>query len=698
MQRSNLIIKISGILLVFIWFFSFFAAVSCFALAEQLNALSEDLYLSASSLTLKKGETYLLHAIVSSSAGAQNAASFLSGNSGIASVDSKGLITAAGLGETKITVTLAGSNKIAVCSVKVMASDTEKTTVMSTTVPTTTVPVTTVPVTTVPVTTVPVTTVPAATVPATAVPMTTEAIKEYPIKLSETSASVYSGNHYFVAAECAGKLSFQSSNSEVATVTSGGVVYAKSAGKAIITVSSATHKTSCTLSVINTQYNINLSHTSINVPKGKTFFLESKTDNVKWKSGNESVAYVKNGLVEGKKTGVAVVTAYTQDGARTCLVNISTAEPIRFAYATPNSASVNEKIQFVAITDKTRSSVKFEVKSKTDSFSVTASQKIDESGTYVWIAEKKVSVSGVYEITAYSKQNSTAGWETCSDGKASVFVSTSSRTTETNEQRYCSDEGIAFIADYEGFLPSVEMDILANVPNIGYGVRIYPGDVFYNGMTKREGYAHFLRVVKYYEQQVSDFFSSKNVKYNQNQFDSMVSFSYNLGPGILTSSSSSMNTVLLSSYETGEALKPDAGVSGYINACYVNLRQGPSLSDTVIRVMDKDTQFSFLSGKLYESDWYNIQLTDGTKGYVYKDYASVSANGTSLRSLKNVDTYSLTKTLLQYHHVGYTCIKGLLNRRVDELEMFLYGDYKRDGSNNKYKFEFTCASNWYMYI
>ena len=36
---------------------------------------------------------------------------------------------------------------------------------------------------------------------------------------------------------------------------------------------------------------------------------------------------------------------------------------------------------------------------------------------------------------------------------------------------------------------------------------------------------------------------------------------------------------------------------------------------------------------------------------------------------------------LQYHHAAGSCYWGLLYRRIDEMEIFFYGDYARDGQN-----------------
>ena len=49
--------------------------------------------------------------------------------------------------------------------------------------------------------------------------------------------------------------------------------------------------------------------------------------------------------------------------------------------------------------------------------------------------------------------------------------------------------------------------------------------------------------------------------------------------------------------------------------------------------------------------------------------------------------------ILQYHHAAGSCYIGLLWRRVDEVEIFFYGDYGRDGDENKYNSYFRCSSN-----
>ena len=52
-----------------------------------------------------------------------------------------------------------------------------------------------------------------------------------------------------------------------------------------------------------------------------------------------------------------------------------------------------------------------------------------------------------------------------------------------------------------------------------------------------------------------------------------------------------------------------AGASGYINASYVNLRSGAGTNYSVITCMAKNTKFTFVDGKLYNSKWYKISVS-----------------------------------------------------------------------------------------
>ena len=79
-------------------------------------------------------------------------------------------------------------------------------------------------------------------------------------------------------------------------------------------------------------------------------------------------------------------------------------------------------------------------------------------------------------------------------------------------------------------------------------------------------------------------------------------------------------------------------------------------------------------------------------GYIYSDYASAKASG-GTRDFNSINKNNFIRNLLQYHHASGACYWGLLYRRIDEAEIFFYGDYECDGENNKYGFYFRCSNN-----
>lgn len=124
-----------------------------------------------------------------------------------------------------------------------------------------------------------------------------------------------------------------SSNASVATV-SNGVVTAKAAGTANITVSAANGKTAvCKVTVVKpAPTGVTLNKKSATVVKGKTLQLKAtvapanaSNTTVTWKSSKSSVASVdKNGKVTAKNAGTATITAATVNGKKaTCKVTVA---------------------------------------------------------------------------------------------------------------------------------------------------------------------------------------------------------------------------------------------------------------------------------------------------------------------------------------------------------------------------------------
>ena len=508
--------------------------------------------------------------------------------------------------------------------------------------------------------------------------------------LSKTSLSMYKGNYSTLYVNGADSVSYSSSDSSVVTVASDGLLYANSVGSAVITAKYGNKTETCTVTVTNGSY-VDISNSTVNINKDKSVFLTTDTY-VDWKTSNPNVATVDDGIVYAKSEGVAVISAETGYGAGTCIVTVGKTAPVRFVYASPNSAPLNSLVTLKAITDNTKRGLYFELTNGKKSYTLHDDTIKKDGSNIIWSAGVVLDESGSWSYKAYSLAEGEKNYTTAEDdGEGEVIVTSSTdTTTAVNGERRASDEVISLIANYEGFLPEVTPDYITGDATLGYGKVVWSGEQFYNNLSKTEAYAYLCQTVNSggYTSRVNKFLLRNNVKFNQRQFDALVCFSYNVGAYAIENDSDLINTLLNSS--SGSDVSVGANVSGYVNDDGVNLRSGASTSYPVITVMPYGTSFTFVDGKLYNDSWYKIRLSDGTIGYIYSDYASVAASG---KSLDNVSKSAYAKNFFAYHHAAGGCYEGLLYRRVDEAEVFFYGDYIRDGYENKYDFSYTCASN-----
>ena len=102
---------------------------------------------------------------------------------------------------------------------------------------------------------------------------------------------------------------------------------------------------------------------------------------------------------------------------------------------------------------------------------------------------------------------------------------TPSTSTGTPGKMVASDKLVRFIASYEGFSSTPYRGVDYQNRTIGYGHVILPGEKF-TSLTKEEALALLKKDLAKYEKSVNNEFGSI---LNQNQFDALVSFCYNLG-------------------------------------------------------------------------------------------------------------------------------------------------------------------------
>ncbi len=97
--------------------------------------------------------------------------------------------------------------------------------------------------------------------------------------------------------------------------------------------------------------------------------------------------------------------------------------------------------------------------------------------------------------------------------------------------RHITQDGLNLIKHFEGFEPEIYLDV-AGLPTIGYGHLIRKGEhkMFENGISEEEAEALLADDVQVAERAVLRLI---NVPLTDNQFNALVSFTFNLGSGAL---------------------------------------------------------------------------------------------------------------------------------------------------------------------
>ena len=245
--------------------------------------------LNQTSLSMEVGETKTLTATVTPSNATDKTVTWSSSNTSVATVSSAGVVTAKAAGSATITVATAEGSKKATCSVTV-------------------------------------------TVPVTGVSLNKTSLTMGVGDTETLSATVTPSNAVDKT------VTWSSSNTSVATVSSSGVITAKSVGSTTITVTTndGAHKATCSVTVIVPVTSVGLSQTSLSMKIGDTKTLiatvypSNATDKtVTWSSSNTSVATVSStGVVTAKASGSATITVTSNNGAKSAICSVTVIVPV----------------------------------------------------------------------------------------------------------------------------------------------------------------------------------------------------------------------------------------------------------------------------------------------------------------------------------------------------------------------------------
>ena len=413
------------------------------------------------------------------------------------------------------------------------------------------------------------------------------------------------------------------------------------------------------------------------ISEGKDILLSDSAKvsyDKEWYSSNPKVATVDSrGIVHSISKGKTKIEAVNKkDHSKSfCIVEVTDPELLRNCYSSRGSVSKNESFEVCAITHLKISKVKFKISGKNYYNEIECSSCTEEKNSKVW--KTKISIPNNGNFNVHIDCFTGGKWKKCSNKSISnIIVSESCEEFSSNlREKRVSSKCVRFIYSCEGSRSCVYADS-AGYLTIGCGKRIYPYESFYNNLSKDEILAYLMETLNQgiYSRAVNNFLISNKIKYNQHQFDALVSFSFNVGTGWIYNGSYLKTLILSAGNCKGGSLRAVVNVEDALR-----VREKPDVKSRKLAILSGGDQVVVLSDKKYNNSWYRIRTESGIEGYCYDKYLILYRNSGSGKSLNNINKSEFTNEFLQYHHAGGRCFSALLARRGQELDMFLRNKY-----------------------
>lgn len=416
------------------------------------------------------------------------------------------------------------------------------------------------------------------------------------------------------------------------------------------------------------------------LPVGKSVLMNrtSTPDQcLEWKSEDTDIAVVDSwGVVHAKSIGKTNIIAVNKRNKKrsSCCLEVKESEPFKNVITSLNIAGINESFDIKAYATKNVSEVKFNIQASGFNQTIQCKNKRDEKDFCIWTQSVKIPKCGECKIEALGKIN--GSWKSCHEGISEIYISNEyknqdSTLSEKRASSKCSD----FIVSCEGFVSKVYKD-RAGILTIGCGKKIHPFEPFYDNLSWEEGAALASRFLSCGNctKLINKFLMQNNIKCRQNQFDALVSFSYNLGSSWAFKSGNELRNILLDCAR-GDAERP-YGIVNSGNGLYV--RSSPSTSSKKLCALINNSRVELLDKNKKNGKWYHVRTQNGIVGYCFGDYLKVYSEKSGEKNLDNVDRNRFISEFLRYHHVKKKCNQGLLKRRCEELDIFFRSIYSRN--------------------
>ena len=483
------------------------------------------------------------------------------------------------------------------------------------------------------------------------------------------------------------------------------------------------------------------------IHKGQSMFIsnEQLRNEEVLSSENEEVVSVSNGVITALSEGEAFCKSVKKDSDGTDFekkykIKVLPPALVKYGYCQPNNPKVGEKLTIYAMTDKSVADVKFVVSTKNRTIKLPFEEKNCDGSNFIYKASFMLKSLDEFKVNYQVKVDNK--WHIM--GKF-LEVKPYDESANTVSHWRASDKCVDYVLAKEGFKPALSVDRrVSSVYDIGCGNVVKPGEGFYNNISPVEAKAMLLEKLNndIYSQAVNGFIMEHNLVVSQNEFDALLSLTYNCGrkwmsePGlrdailskkILIKSIGTVNSdnglklraqtdlqgeflrvlkfneqveILGDNNDGWYKVKTQDGQEGYCfaeflkvknnytdsNIAVVNssnglkVRTAPDTDSDILTTLKFNEQVEILNGSYY--DWYKVKTKDGQEGYCFAEFLTVKPYVVRFF----IDKKEFSKSFLAYHNAGGKFVRGLLYRRIEELQMFLYNDYSRDGALNKYNF------------
>lgn len=455
--------------------------------------------------------------------------------------------------------------------------------------------------------------------------------------------------------------------------------------------------------------------------------VTSGLDAMVWTSSDPSVAIVgyavgynsleQGAIVYGKSPGTATLTFSDRAGTTSvsCTVTVSAAEPVRFAYSDAMTTDTGAAFNLVGITGPERTAMRFDIVSgpaQGSSYTATeyetkttVSQKgLPDNTIHIFRVPLSFSAAGSYTVRAYSAD---ASGNYSSDYKEfTMQASTNTKpTTVTSGPHRTSTAFLHVKQELEGFVPEIEDDQLARKnPTLGHGYVAKLNTTFYNNISREEAFGILVHSIdnEGYAAGVENFRRKYNIRMSQSQFDALLGFAYNMGPGMIDPDRYYTFAVLLNAVVPPADIATN-GCSGYLNVGdapiyaaadiystrYLTVPNGKTVTVTGTNRISSDTK---------QEMWYRVTY-NGTTGWMPAGYVRLNIQN-PIYDLNYIDSTTFAYNYLQWHIAGGKHYVGLLRARLAELKIFFFGNYAEASyahpnyTKNTYGFVFpTCCTN-----